>query len=48
MTNRLLEEIEERLREEEEVEGQYKEETLIKKIELINCQDYTGPTKIDS
>ena len=47
-TNELLEEIEERLKEEEELEGQYKEETLIKKIEMTHCKDHTGPTKIDS
>jgi hypothetical protein len=43
-----MEEIDMKLQEEEELEGQYSEATLIKKIESSHCEEYTGPTKIDA
>ncbi len=47
-TNEMLEEIDNKLYDEELNEGECSEETIIKKIQASNARDYKGPTKIDS
>ena len=47
-TNQLLEEIDQKLYEEELNEGECSERTIVQKIEVINARDFQGPTKIDS
>lgn len=44
----MLEEIDNKLYDEELNEGECSEETIIKKIQASNARDYKGPTKIDS